>query len=101
MSIADFPQFAAACAILFSVVIRWLRADAPAPAGLAVLWPRTTGATVTRTGIWYGVAIRPAGVTPMKAYGYYIVPELPAPGFPPTTVTTSPIVSGDLFIQRH
>jgi hypothetical protein len=62
---------------------------------------RPTGATVTRTGIWYGVAIRPAGVTPMKAYGYYIVPELPAPGFPPTTVTNSPIVSGDLFIQRH
>ena len=28
MSIADFPQFAAACAILFSVVIRWLRAGA-------------------------------------------------------------------------
>jgi hypothetical protein len=26
MMIADFPQFAAACAILFSVVIRWLRA---------------------------------------------------------------------------
>ena len=28
MSIADFPQFAAACAILFSVVIRWLRSGA-------------------------------------------------------------------------
>jgi hypothetical protein len=28
MTIADFPQFAAACAILFSVVIRWIRADA-------------------------------------------------------------------------
>lgn len=26
--IADFPQFAAACAILFSVVIRWIRAGA-------------------------------------------------------------------------
>lgn len=26
MMIADFPQFAAACAILFSVVIRWIRA---------------------------------------------------------------------------
>lgn len=26
--IADFPQFTAACAILFSVVIRWLRAGA-------------------------------------------------------------------------
>ncbi len=26
--IADFPQFAAACAILFSVAIRWLRAAA-------------------------------------------------------------------------
>jgi len=28
MTIADFPQFAAACAILFSVVIRWLRSGA-------------------------------------------------------------------------
>ena len=28
MMIADFPQFAASCAILFSVVIRWLRAGA-------------------------------------------------------------------------
>jgi hypothetical protein len=28
MSIADFPQFAAACAILFSVVVRSLRAGA-------------------------------------------------------------------------
>jgi len=28
MTIADFPQFAAACAILFSVAIRWLRAGA-------------------------------------------------------------------------
>lgn len=28
MSIADFPQFAAAWAILFSVVIRWLRSGA-------------------------------------------------------------------------
>jgi hypothetical protein len=62
---------------------------------------RPTGAMVSRTGTWYGRAIRPAGVTPMKAFGYYIVPELPAPGFPPTTVTNSPIVSGDLFIQRH
>jgi hypothetical protein len=62
---------------------------------------KPTGATVTRTGIWYGVAIRPAGVTPMKAYGYYIVPEKPAPGFPPTTVANSPIISGDLFMQTH
>jgi len=62
---------------------------------------RPTGAMVSRTGTWYGLAIRPAGVTPMKAFGFYVVPELPAPGFPPTTVTTSPIVSGDLFIQRH
>ncbi|MFM2245643.1 MAG: hypothetical protein RL071_1717, partial [Pseudomonadota bacterium] len=30
---------------VYLAVIRWLRADAPAPAGLAVLWPRTTGAT--------------------------------------------------------
>jgi hypothetical protein len=28
MMIADFPQFVAACAILFSVAIRWLRAGA-------------------------------------------------------------------------
>jgi hypothetical protein len=28
MMIADFPQFAAACAILFSVLIRWIRIGA-------------------------------------------------------------------------
>lgn len=33
---------------VYLAVIRWIRADAPAPAGLAVLWPRTTGVTVTR-----------------------------------------------------
>lgn len=62
---------------------------------------KPTGAMVSRTGTWYGIAIRPAGITPMKSFGFFVIPELPAPGFPPTTVTTSPIVSGDLFIQRH
>ena len=63
--------------------------------------PTLIGSTVTRTGTWFGLAIRPAGVTPMKAFGFFVVPEKPAPGFPPTTVNTSPIVSGDLFLQRH
>jgi len=47
---------------VYLAVIRWLRADAPAPAGLAVLWPRTTGATVTRVDAH---TLRLAGDGPM------------------------------------
>lgn len=59
------------------------------------------GAMVSRTATWHALAIRPAGITPMKSFGFFVVPEKPAPGIPPTTITTSPIVSGDLVIQRQ
>jgi hypothetical protein len=62
---------------------------------------KATGVMVTRVATWHGLAIRPAGITPMKSFGFYVVRELPADGFPPTTVTTAPIVSGDLLIQLH
>ena len=62
---------------------------------------KTNSSTVTRVATWHGLAIRPVGTTPMKSFGFYVVRELPTDDFPsPTTIATSPIVSGDLVIQR-
>ncbi len=48
---ADFPQFVAACAILFSVVIRWIRSGASWD---AVLEGRADHVTLNGIDRWIG-----------------------------------------------
>jgi hypothetical protein len=56
-----------------------------------------TSTSISRTANFNGVLLRRLG----KGVGYFLLNQLPSEGPPPTTLTTSPILSGQVIIEGN
>ncbi len=56
-----------------------------------------TSTSISRTANFNGVLLRRLG----KGVGYFLLNQLPSAGPPPTTLTTSPILSGQVIIEGN